>query len=163
MLRSWPALFAWGAGLIHLAVGAGVRTASDPVTAGILALLLVLGAAELAWGVDALRMGSPRAPRAAAGAAVGAAVLGGCAIAVGASPIAIAAASGLAVAAGAISAARPGRTRRPAGRGAQVAAIALAAVLVAGIATPALATTDAARYAVPHGEHGTLVDPHAGH
>ena len=49
-LRMWPALLAWGAGLIHIAVAAG-----SPLY--VLIPLTGLGAAELVWGVAALRMG----------------------------------------------------------------------------------------------------------
>ena len=42
--RQWPALCAWGAGLVHLAIAAG----SSPLWA---VLLGAIGAAELAWGV----------------------------------------------------------------------------------------------------------------
>ena len=46
----WPALFAWGAGLIHIAVAAG-----SPL--GVLLPLTALGVAELVWGIVALRLG----------------------------------------------------------------------------------------------------------
>ena len=64
MIRTWLGLGALGAGLVHLAVAAGAAPAA-------LALLAVIGAAEVAWGVTALAREQVPVPRVAlAGAAV---------------------------------------------------------------------------------------------
>jgi hypothetical protein len=63
-LRMWPALASWGAGLIHLAVAAAAPPA-------VLALFVLIGAAEIVWGVLVLRADGLVAPRIVLGAAVG--------------------------------------------------------------------------------------------
>jgi hypothetical protein len=64
MIRTWLGLGALGAGLVHLAVAAGAPPAA-------LALLVVIGAAEVAWGVTALAREQVPVPKVAlAGAAV---------------------------------------------------------------------------------------------
>jgi hypothetical protein len=62
-LRMWPALASWGAGLIHLAVAAAAPPA-------VLALFVLIGAAEIVWGVLVLRADGLVAPRIVLGAAV---------------------------------------------------------------------------------------------
>jgi hypothetical protein len=61
-VRTWPGLAAIGAGLIHLGSAAGA-----PVPT--LVPLVIVGIAELLWGVVALSRPVPPAPRAAAAAA----------------------------------------------------------------------------------------------
>lgn len=68
MIRTWLGLGALGAGLVHLAVAAGSAPAA-------LALLAVIGAVEVAWGVTALAREQVPVPRAALAAAT-AAVIG---------------------------------------------------------------------------------------
>jgi hypothetical protein len=63
-LRMWPALASWGAGLIHLAVAAAAPPA-------VLALFVLIGAAEIVWGVLVLRADGLVAPRIVLCAAVG--------------------------------------------------------------------------------------------
>lgn len=64
MIRTWLGLAALGAGLVHLAVAAGAA----PLQA---ALLVLIGAAEVVWGVTALARETVPVPRVAlAGAAL---------------------------------------------------------------------------------------------
>ncbi|GAA5031040.1 hypothetical protein ACFQRL_10795 [Microbacterium fluvii] len=166
MLRTWPALFAFGAGLLHLAAGAAVVHGGGASTAAVLCALIVVGAAELIWAGASLHAGRPRRPRLAVGAAAAAPVWGAAALAVGCSPIAIAAASGFAVTAGAMTARGWGERARRAASGGSAARRAHPAVawtiagalVVAAVATPALATTTAGLSAVH--DHGGSTDPH---
>ena len=174
MLRSWPALLAWGAGLIHLAIGASV-TGADGWAVVLLAPMLVLGAVELGWGVAVLRAGRVGQGRGAAIGAIIAVILGAGALLGGAPVIAVAASSGLVVAAGAMAArsrgegeagADVGEGSVRASRSRAVGAV-LGAVLVAALVTPGLAQTDAGANGGGH-DHGggadlPLVDPHAHH
>ena len=59
-MRTWPGLAAIGAGLIHL----GSAPGAPPV---VLALLVLVGGAELLWGVTALARPAPPVPLAASG------------------------------------------------------------------------------------------------
>lgn len=68
-MRTWPGLAAIGAGLIHLGAAAGTRP-------GVLVPLVVLGVAELLWGVAALARPALPLVRVAAAAAGTAIVLG---------------------------------------------------------------------------------------
>lgn len=64
LTRSWPTLAAWGAGLIHLGLGAGMITkGSDVAVRAVGALLVTVGAAALVWGVAALARDRLTAPR----------------------------------------------------------------------------------------------------
>ena len=63
-MRTWPGLAAIGAGLIHLGSAAGTGPA-------VLVPLVLIGVAELLWGVVALSRAVPPAPKAAAIAAGG--------------------------------------------------------------------------------------------
>jgi hypothetical protein len=162
----WPALFAWGAGLIHIAVAAG-----SPI--GVLLPLTALGAAELAWGIVALRLGRMPLVRTTLGVGV-AATLGGLVLALFdlmawiplvSSSIMLVAVAG-AAAATMRGAARTGDGRGAAGRVADAEAsarssapagrtligVVAGALLVSALTTPALAQTNAGDYAVPHGE-----------
>ncbi|NNC11585.1 hypothetical protein HII28_06800 [Planctomonas sp. JC2975] len=56
LIRTWPALCALGAGLVHLAV-------ASSFTPWIVAVVIVLGLAELGWAVTALALQRPPAPR----------------------------------------------------------------------------------------------------
>jgi hypothetical protein len=169
MARTWPMLAAFGAGLVLLAVAAGAGGPAGGVLAGV-------GVAALAWGVLSLHLGRPLAP--AAALAVGVALLVGAALLVGsglsgaagvpAGPL-LAASVFAAVVAGhaGFILRRRARTATPArAKGAPDAAgravvdgrlslvgLVAGALLVAGLATPAIAATEAGRLAVPHGEH----------
>ena len=175
MLRNWPALLAWGAGLIHLAIGAQVVAAGGawPATA-LLAPMLVAGVAELGWGVVVLRAGRVVQGRGAAVGAIAAVVLGAAALAGGASVVAVGTASALAVVGGSMAArgARAGEVRAGAGERparsvrSRAAGTVVGAVLVAALVTPGLAQTDAGLNGVhDHGVPADLpfVDPHGHH
>lgn len=148
-LRTWPALAAWGAGLVHAATAAGAPW-------GVLLLLCAAGLAEFAWGVATLRAGRLARPRAALLGAVG--ILLGSAIATLAGGMGLAPFGASAVLLLWIVAAAGARMRRPGGAhdapGPARAALGLVigAVLVAGLTTPALAMTEPGEHAVPHGE-----------
>lgn len=176
MLRSWPALLAWGAGLIHLAVGAAITRSGAPWPGSLLlAPMLLAGLAELGWGVAVLRAGRILGGRGAAIGAIIVVLLGAVALLGGAPVTAIGTSSALAVASGAMAArtreageARAGTGEEPARKPrSRAAGVVLGAVLVAALATPGLAQTDAATNGGRH-DHGVgaelpLVDPHAHH
>ncbi|UUT35583.1 hypothetical protein [Microbacterium elymi] len=159
---TWPALFAWGAGLVHIALGASIVAGSAPAPAiVVVVLLLLLGAGELVWGAASLRAGRIVVPRTKVAGAVGGIALAAAALAVGCAPVAVAAALVLATAAACVSARRkdpaPGRSRSWTTTVGTVAG----AILVAALVTPALSTADTAAHSgqLPAGSH----DPHAGH
>ena len=171
LARTWPMLSALGGGLVLLALAAGAGGAA----AGALA---VAGIAGLSWGVLSIRAGRAIVPAVALGvstavlAGAGALVGTGLAVATGVAVgplvaasvfIAVVAAHTAFVVRRRSRAARPtpdqdrsvDATTRPAvdGRLSLVGLVA-GALLVAGLATPALAATEAGELAVPHGEHG---------
>ncbi|UGS26644.1 hypothetical protein [Microbacterium resistens] len=161
--RAWPALFAGGSGLLHLSLGASLAQGmvTMPRTV-VLVLLLILGAAELAWAGTSLRAGRPVAPRAAAGASSAGIVLGGAAIIAGASPLAVGASCALVLlGVGLMARSRSRRPARPGGPGRATVATAVGAVLVAALVTPALSTVSVP----PDGARGSVSvpDPHGGH
>lgn len=157
----WPALFAWGAGLIHIAVAAG-----SPL--GVLLPLTALGVAELVWGIVMLRQG--RMPLVRTTLAVGVlATLGGLVLALFdlmawmplvSSSVMLVAIAGIA----AVTLRRAARGHEGRGSDAEASArsavpagraligVVAGALLVSGLTTPALAQTNAGDYAVPHGE-----------
>ena len=162
----WPALFAWGAGLIHIAVAAG-----SPL--GVLVPLTALGLAELAWGIAALRLG--RMPLVRTALAVGLlATLGGLVLALfdlmawiplvssSLMLLAIAGASAVTLRRAArgsngrsaddrdADAGASARSSAPVGR--TLIGVVAGALLVSALTTPALAQTHAGDYAIPHGE-----------
>lgn len=167
LARTWPMLSALGAGLVLLALAAGAGGYTGAVLAG-------AGAAALGWGVLSLRAGRALAPGVALGASAGLLLGTGALVGSGLAATAgvrvgslIAASVFIAVVAGhaALVVRRRRRTSRP-DRDARHAAVdgrlsliglVAGALLVAGLATPALAATEAGRLAVPHGEHGSTV------
>ena len=175
--RTWPMLSALGGGLVLLAIAAG----AGGVTGGALAAAGVMG---LGWGVLSLRAGRSIVPAATLG--VSAALLAGSGALIGtgvaeATDVAVgplvAASAFIAVGGGhsAFLVRRRARAARPApdapgavvdGRASLVGLVA-GALLVAGLATPALAATEAGRLAVPHGQHDSQVTDtdhgHGGH
>jgi hypothetical protein len=160
--RSWPALFAWGAGLLHIALAAQVVRASPVPGAVAMTALLLQGAAELTWGIVSLSRGRPVAPRAVVAGAMTGLVLAAGAIGDGGSPVAVAAVVVLVVPASMLSWSATTRPTVARSRSMPPAVgMIVAAVLVAGLVTPALATTSGG------GEHGhsdlSSFDPHAGH
>ncbi len=170
MARTWSALFALGAGLMHLGLGSAiVSNPADAGTALALSSLVLLGAIEIAWGIVVMALarpwsatGRPWLVYIGVGLAVLAMVLGGFALNVGAPTIAVAA-SGLLIVVAAVTSVigwRKARNRRTEPRrrpGLEFAGLAVAAVLVAGIVTPAVAGTSAGLHAVPH-DHGGVVE-----
>lgn len=173
LVQSWPMLGSIGAGLVLTALAAGAELIPGALLAG-------CGIAALGWGVLALRAGRPVAARATLGS--GAAVLlasaalagGGAAAGLGI-PLLPLFAADLLVAVVALGAAAELRSRRgaaearavverhrgprpspgPQSRGLHLAGMLAGAALVAALATPALAATEAGTVAVPHGElHG---------
>ncbi|WP_295010916.1 hypothetical protein [uncultured Microbacterium sp.] len=176
MLRTWPALLSWGAGLTHLALGAAVMAAPSPGPRIAVAMgLILLGASELVWGALVLRSGRLIWSRALAPAAMAAVVLGGASLVAGSPPLAAAIGTALAIGAGlaGISSVRRARgtartaSARPVAERHRAVGTVLGAILVAGLTTPALATTDPALNGQPHG-HDTsidmpMMDPHAHH
>ncbi|MCT9821343.1 hypothetical protein N3K63_13740 [Microbacterium sp. W1N] len=162
---SWPTLTAWGTGLVQLALGAGVITGDlgvGPRAAGV--LLLTTGALTVVAGVAWLARGL-RGPRLALGVAV--AGIAAMALALIADPAGV---SVLAVAVGialsvilAVTAVGLHRRRggaQPEVRRPGVSGLLVAAVLVAGGVTPALASTEAGRLAPDHSEHTLVIDHH---
>ena len=157
---SWPAFAAWGGGLIQLALGAGAITGAGEGSAVRAAgsLLAVVGVAAIGWGALTLARGRIVVPRLSiAGSLAGILALVG-AMALDPSRVsvfAVAAASALllGVAFGCALALR--RASRPETRDAarpRLIGLFVGALLVAGVVTPALASTEAGRHAVPHGE-----------
>jgi hypothetical protein len=172
LARTWPMLSALGGGLVLLALAAGAGGTAGVALAG-------TGIAGLGWGLLSLRAGRAIAPAVALG--VGAAVLVGAGALVGTGlaastgvavgPLVAASAfigvvavhSAFVVRRGSRAAARtiPHPTGpadaapQPAVDGRlSLAGLVAGALLVAGLATPALAATEAGELAVPHGEHG---------
>ncbi|NQX28244.1 hypothetical protein HQQ81_12925 [Microbacteriaceae bacterium VKM Ac-2854] len=142
LIRQWAAFAALGAGLVHIALGAG--SAAGPAIA-----LIGAGAVELLWAVLVLARGRILAPRASATVATAyvgawiAAILIGDGFGVDPLPMLAAVLLDLAVAGIAIASLRsPGVDRDPTAGRMLVGAFA-GALIVAGIATPALAATPA--------------------
>lgn len=155
------AVAAWGAGLIQIALGADALT-GDLAARGAGLVLVTLGAGCVIWGAMVLVRGHVVVPRtgvtgALAGIAALAAVLW--AQPGRASVIAVVAASALLIAV-ALTCGLRLRARKEQADAAspRVSALIAAAVVVAAIVTPALGTTEGARFAPDHGSHD-LVEP----
>jgi hypothetical protein len=167
---SWPAIAAWGGGVIQLALGAGAITAVGESAAIRMAglVLAVMGAAAIGWGAATLARGRIVVPRLSIAGSLAGIIVAAAAMSLDPNRISVfavvtASALLLAVAlAGALALRRacgrtPTRTTDAGGR--RLVGIVVSAVLVAGVVTPALAATEAGRHAVPHGEHAELVEP----
>jgi hypothetical protein len=170
--RGWIAFAAIGTGLIHLAMVVGA-----PLPFGV--ALVVIGSAELVWGVCAMARTRLPLPRVAfAGALVpvllwalvlsAAVVLGTPSIAAPLQffPLAIATIFELFVAAVIGAHLRRSIETLPApGAGKYLLGLLVGSLVVAALTTPALAATASGEVAVPHGEHtGNLFgDEHGGH
>ncbi|WP_419817864.1 hypothetical protein [Glaciibacter flavus] len=165
---SWPALAALGAGLVHLAVAA-----SAPVVLTV--VLVALGIAEIGWALTVLRAGRVMAVRstlavAASSSAVWVAIaftLGATGIADPADsvpllPLAAATLFTFYIAVEMARVTRSGKTATAAtGTGGRlIVGLVIGAAIVAAVATPALAATDAGKLAHPHGEHGFVAPGH---
>lgn len=165
LTASWPAVAAWGAGLVQAALGAAAIVSPDSeVAARATGVGLVTsGLAALAWGVVALRLERRPAPRATVAVAVSAIVADGMLLLLSparTSVLAVAAATLLLVVV-AVAAARASRRADRARRAAGVWGIVLAAAVVAVVVTPALG---AAQDAVLLRDDGTLpAVSHDGH
>ena len=166
--KFWPALAALGAGLVHLATGAAA-----PMPA--LMLLVGLGLAELGWGIAVLAVGRILVPRAVLIGSTGALLLSGILIGLGGIVPLIPLVSGcvfllyLAAMAGTherhlvessresgLAPSDESTTSAPAlSTGWKpLVGLLIGAALVSGIATPAMASTEAGKFAVVHGESG---------
>ncbi|KTS60043.1 hypothetical protein NS206_12055 [Microbacterium testaceum] len=170
-VRSWPSVFAWGAGLITAALGAGAITRPDSGAAasGLGIGLVVLGLAALAWGGVVLWAGRLVVPALVLGGSL-AAIVGATAllfvVPAHTSVLAVAAASLLFVIVGASAAvhlrrrrrvAHPERTPQPM----SVVGLLVAAAVIAVVVTPALGAT---QNAVLLRDDGTVpVISHEGH
>ncbi|UYK40524.1 hypothetical protein [Microbacterium terricola] len=162
---AWAAPSAWGAGLIQIALGAGLATSGLSWGMG----LAALGAVGIAWGAMALARGRVIAPRAGVAGALGGLVALVVAMAAdpGRTSVFAVTASGMLLLAAAIACGltlrggihRARRTSYAAPRTRLVPLIA-AAVLVAAIVTPALSATEAGRLAPSHSGHGLTETPH---
>ncbi|WP_157006967.1 hypothetical protein [Agromyces laixinhei] len=168
-VRTWPMLAALGAALVLIALAAGAGGVMQPA-------LLVLGVAALGWGGLALHTGRVLAPATvlvvAAASLVGtaAAVATGSAATADVAPGPLAAASVfivvVAFSAGLVlrgrdrgrGAARETRGDRATSDTARLIGLVAGAALVAALATPALAATEAGESAVPHGTHQQAPD-----
>lgn len=157
-----PAVSAWGAGLLLIALGAGALTAELTLLAGraVGFLLATAGLAALVWGAISLATGRLVAVRLAVAAAL-ASLIGVVAAFVidpaGNSVFSVAAAILLLmiVAAWCAVAARHDAAARG---GSGVVAIVLTAIAVAGVVTPALASTELARVSADSGGTITVID-----
>ena len=167
---SWPAVAAWGGGLIQLALGAGAITGvgEDPAIRVAGVVLTVIGAAALGWGAAALARGRIVVPRLGVAGSLAGVLAAAATMALDparVSVFAVAAGSALLVAVALGCALALRRAARSAREKAVDAArpgylgLIVGAVLVAGIVTPALAATEAGQHAVPHGEHVEMVEP----
>jgi hypothetical protein len=158
----WAAIAAWGGGLIQLALGAGAITVAGGTPAIRVAgfILAVMGAAAIGWGAAALARGRIVVPRlSVAGSLAGILALATAMVLDPArvSVFAVAAASALLMAVALAAAVGIRRAQRPRSSRADAArprllGLFVAAILVAGVVTPALAATEAGQHAVPHGE-----------
>jgi hypothetical protein len=164
IVRTWPALCALGAGLVHLAVA----SSSAPWLA---VILIAIGLAELAWAIVSLSWGRPAAPRMFLAVTV-APVLGvgiwagasaatrhmGMAMGSGTTtgttavtPLALACLLNLMVALACASAIRGRRSaQEEPGVARAIVGLLLGAALVAGVTIPALGATDAGEHATMH-------------
>lgn len=147
--RAWLGFLALGAGLIHLALAIGAPLA-------VAAPLLVVGAAEFGWGVFAFtgpRIPVPRVARLLALAPILGWVLlllAGGGLGVRALPMIVASLFDVALAIGiSIVLRRAGRPAAPIGTARYLLGVAAGALIVAALAVPALAATEAGGSTVP--------------
>ncbi|WP_413354456.1 hypothetical protein [Microbacterium sp. 1P06AB] len=173
LVRSWPTLAAWGAGLLQLGLGAGAITKGADVAArGVGVLLVTVGASALIWGAVALTKGRLVAPRGAmiiglAGIAATTTVLLVNPVQMSAYPVAVALALSLVVGVTAAVAVRRSARREPsAARTAartSVWGLVVGAFLLSGIVTPALAATPVGSDAPGANVNEVFMPGHGGH
>ena len=174
--RSWPSLAATGAGLIQLAIAAGVVTGaggeSRAAGPGVLAaVLLVLGPAALGWAALVLVRGRIVAARLAMlGSVAGIIALTGMLMVEPdrTSILAVGVAVAFLVVTGAACALHTRREARSSDRSgvphtarASAIGVLVGAAAVAALVTPALASTEAGQLAPSHSDH--MVVPGHGH
>lgn len=153
LTRTWPALGGWGSGLVQLALGAGMVTGTGAGARALGAVLVASGAGTLAWGV--VRLTGDRGTRTGVAVGVAGILAPGAALLVDpvhASVLAVAATVVLSLVVGigaALGLRRGPGTYAPAG----MTGILVGSVLVAALVTPALAATEAGRFATDHGAH----------
>lgn len=155
---AWTAVAAWGAGLIELALGAGALTSGDSPW-GLGFILIALGAAGLVWGAATLARGHLLAPRAGVAGALASltAVVATLALDPARTSVVTVGAASVLLIAVALACARQSRRRTDAAPP-RLSVLLIAAVLVAGLVTPALGATEAGLLAPDHSDHG-IVDP----
>ncbi|CAL4860977.1 hypothetical protein [Microbacterium sp. MM2322] len=175
LVRSWPALAAWGAGLVQLGLGAGaIVKGADAVDRGIGILLATVGAATLAWGVVTLAKGRIAMPRSGVAVSlVGIVLLFGLMLVgpaqVSVYPVAVSAILSLAV--GVVSAValrragrgRPSRTAARSAARTSIGGLIAGAFLLAGVVTPALAATPIGSDAPGASVNEVFMTGHGGH
>lgn len=173
-VRSWPPLAAVGAGLIQIALAAGLvlgAGAAPPLFVGILTVLLIAaGAAHLGWAALTLSLGRVSAPGAGLALALGSMVALVATLVVdagGTSIAAVAAGTVLLMVTGVACADRRRRGRRtPSAASARsrrtpaagAIGLVVGATLVSALVTPALGATEAGQRAPDHGSHGIVVE-----
>jgi hypothetical protein len=164
-VSSWPAFAAWGGGLIQLALGAGAITGvgRDPAIRAAGIFLIVIGAVAIGWGAATLARGRIVVPRLSIAGSLAGILTTAATMALDptrVSVFAVAAASALlvVVALGCALALRRAShpPRLPDAARPRLIGLLVAALLVAGVVTPALAATNAGQHAVPHGE---MIEP----
>ncbi|MCY7325101.1 MAG: hypothetical protein LH605_03105 [Microbacteriaceae bacterium] len=166
IVRTWLGFTAIGAGLIHLAL-----VISSPLP--IAAVVLLLGLAEIAWGVVTFARDWVPAPRVASAVAIApllvwslllvvATTLDAASLAESLPLLPMAIASIFELFAAAVLATHLRRARNAGAAdpaptlpspGRYLVGLMAGALLVGALTTPALAATDAGRYAQPHGSH----------
>jgi hypothetical protein len=171
VLRGWLGFSALGAGLVHLALVIG-----SPLAVGI--PLVMIGAAEFAWGVFAFTLPALPVPRVARVAPlvpilgwVAVLVLGGIGAIGGLRvlPMLVASLLDLAIAIGITWMLRrdPATPAAPLRPGRYLLGLGAGALVVAALTTPALAATEAGDAAIPHGDDEPFVlnlpGGHGGH
>lgn len=161
ILRQWASFAALGAGLIHIALGAGSPLGTAIVLVGV-------GAAELAWAIAVLARGRILATRSSITAAIVlvavwiAAIVAGGGFGIDPLPMLAAVMLDLAVAALVVADGRSAGAEREPRAGRMVLGAFVGALLVAGLATPALAATPAGGGDMG-GMHDTGVTVPSGH
>jgi len=172
IVRTWLGFAAIGAGLVHLAM-----VISSPLP--IAAVVLLLGVSEIAWGVAAFARDSVPAPRVAGAVAIApvlawsllvvvATMLDTASLAASLPLLPMAIASILELFVAAVLATHLRRARNAGGTtttpalpsaGRYLVGLLAGALVVGALTTPALAATEAGRYAQPHGSHDADVHP----
>lgn len=174
LVRSWPALAAWGAGLLQLGLGAGaIVKGADAADRGIGVLLATVGAATIAWGVVALTKGRVTSPRAGVAVSLVGLVAVTAVLLFGppqTSIYPVVVSAGLALAVGVVSAiatrraegSRSSSAVRTAAR-TSVGGLIVGAFLLAGLVTPALAATPIGSDAPGAEVNEVFMPGHGGH